>query len=60
MKIEKDDLIEIECKGIMVSGKVLSAINYGGKDGWYIEFLSESGDYHYWKQGKDGGKVILK
>jgi hypothetical protein len=60
MKITKGDTVVIQAQGIKVKGEVLSADNWGGKDGWYIELTKANvpGGYSYWKQGQDGGKLI--
>ena len=61
--IKEGDRVEIKAQGITVTGTVDSANNYnqwGTKpDCWYIELTSDSGNYHYWKQGVDGGTVRL-
>ena len=40
--------------------KILSQADYGDDGGIYIEFEDPNGNYHYWKQGCDGGYVIDK
>jgi hypothetical protein len=42
-----------------VSGVVRTAVNWGRSDGWYIELTKDFGGYGYWKQGSDGGVVVL-
>jgi len=58
--IEKGSIVTIQAQGIQVTGKVLSADNWGGKDGWYIEMTEANvpGGYSYWKQGQDGGTLV--
>lgn len=56
--LKEGDKIRIDCPGQgSVTGRVLSASFYGGRDGWFIEVRGEDGRYHYWKQGPDGGTV---
>lgn len=32
-----------------------------GRDwGYYLEFLDGNGNYHYWKQQHDGGRLVKK
>lgn len=38
--------------------KIISQNDYGNDGGIYIEFEDPKGNYHYWKQGHDGGYVI--
>ena len=40
--------------------KIFSQFYYGERDGVYIEFEDPKGNYHYWKQGCDGGMIIDK
>lgn len=40
--------------------KIFSQFYYGEEDGVYIEFEDPKGNYHYWKQGCDGGYIIDK
>lgn len=40
--------------------EILSQDDWGDRDGIYIEFRDPKGNYHYWKQGCDGGYVIDK
>ena len=53
---------KICCQGLTVTvGDTIFYNAYFGKeDGHYIEFLDSEGNYHYWKQGCDGGYVIPK
>lgn len=57
--IKEGDMVTIEAKGTKVTGKVISACNYGTDGGWYIELggASVPGNYSYWKQGYDGGNI---
>jgi hypothetical protein len=59
-KIEKGSIVVIKAQGITVTGKVLTADNWGDRDGWYIEMTEANvpGGYSYWKQGQDGGKLV--
>lgn len=60
LQVNKGDTITIKSQGIKVTGEVLSANDWGGTDGWYIELTKANvpGGYSYWKQGQDGGKII--
>ena len=40
--------------------KIISQDDYGNDGGIYIEFEDPKGNYHYWKEGCDGGYVIVK
>ena len=40
--------------------KIISQSDYGNDGGIYIEFEDPKGNYHYWKEGHDGGYVITK
>lgn len=40
--------------------KIISQSDYGNDGGIYIEFEDPNGNYHYWKEGHDGGKVLDK
>lgn len=66
-RVFKDDKIAVMVQGITVRGTVYSADWYGVRDGWYIEItnaefenrpLNFTGNYSYWKQGNDGGRII--
>ena len=61
MEIKKGDRVKINSLGLTIVGEVLSAVNYKNyfeeKDNWYIEIISDSNEYHYWKQKEDGGEV---
>lgn len=51
------DYIKVGNQKIRIK-KLITANYYGELDGWYVEFLSSNGNYHYWKQGLDGGELI--
>jgi hypothetical protein len=56
--IQHGDRIKITpYRGVAITGTVRTAVNYGGRDGWYIEMTRDGGGYLYWKQGPDGGTV---
>lgn len=57
LKIEPKDTVRIKAQGVTREGEVLSAHNYGSKDGWYIEMIDPTYGYCYWKQGQDGGCI---
>ena len=40
--------------------KIISQDDYGNDGGIYIEFEDPKGNCHYWKEGYDGGYVIVK
>lgn len=40
--------------------EIISQADYGDDGGLYVEFLDPKGNYHYWKEGCDGGHVIDK
>lgn len=40
--------------------KIISQSDYGNDGGIYIEFEDPKGNYHYWKEGHDGGYVIIE
>lgn len=40
--------------------KIISQNDYGDDGGIYLEFEDPRGNYHYWKEGHDGGKVLDK
>lgn len=40
--------------------RIVSIDHFGERDGWYIEFYDDRGTYRYWKQGYDGGELIVK
>lgn len=56
--IEKGTEVAIMFNGRKIKGTVISARNWGGNDGWYIELTREDGGYGYWKQGPDGGALV--
>ena len=41
--------------------EILSQSDWGkGDGGLYVEFEDPNGNYHYWKEGHDGGYVVPK
>lgn len=40
--------------------KILSQSYWESRDEWDIEFVDTSNNYHHWKQGFDGGRLIKK
>lgn len=69
--LEPKDLVgcTVKCSGISAEiAEVVSASNYGknggcswveADDDWYIEFKDTNGVARYWKQGEDGGELIV-
>lgn len=56
-ELKQGDEIIITLERVEYRGKVLSASFYGPREGWFIEIRRDSGSYHYWKQGSDGGTI---
>lgn len=55
------DYIEINNK-IYSIAKIINQYysNNPLEKGYFIEFIDDEGNYHYWKQYSDGGKLIKK
>jgi hypothetical protein len=60
LTINKGDNVKISAHGMTLEGTVISANDYSdwNNAGWYIEFMSVTNGYCYWKQRDDGGKII--
>ena len=58
--IKKYDVIVIEAQGIRVVGQVLNVDYWGDDGGWHIEMSPANvpGNYSFWKQREDGGKIV--
>lgn len=58
-RVEIGDKIKAQGHTFEVA-EIISQNDYQEDGGIYIEFLDPNGNYHYWKEGHDGGKVLDK
>ena len=58
-RVEVGDKIKAQGYTFEVA-EIISQNDYQEDGGIYIEFLDRKGNYHYWKEGCDGGFVIDK
>ena len=53
------DAVEVNNKSYIVA-KILHQEFWESRNEWDIEFIDVRGNYHHWKQGFDGGRLIRK
>lgn len=58
LTVREGDSITIRAQAISVTGTVVT-VEHNGPDGWYIQlkYANVPGNFSYWKQGIDGGRI---
>lgn len=59
MKARMCDAVEVGGKRYIIA-KILHQDFWGSRNEWDIEFIDSCDNYHHWKQGFDGGRLIKK